>query len=492
MSRRTRAVSVATALGVAGALAALAQKQLADPAVRMRVQRSARVWRLTARNGLRYAGHRIRGAAADDARRAELDDRFALKTAEDVARELGEMKGALMKAGQLVSFVVEALPEPAQQALAALYADAPPMAPSLAEQVVREELGHDPEHVFLDWSSEPVAAASVGQVHRAVTRDGREVAVKVQYPGVGEAITADLANAERFYALLGSFTLKGLDTKGVVNELRERMVDELDYRKEAANQSELRTLFAGHPFVRIPEVVPAYSARRVITSEWVDGLPWAQMMERTEGDPSTRRHIGEVVWRFAQHSIHRLGLFNGDPHPGNYLFDPSRSASAMTVTFLDFGLVKRWTPGEWEELVPCLDGIIVHRDPERAVAAMERSGFLPVGHGLDAQDVYDYVSAPYRPYLVDEFTFDRDFMRDTLERVAALDGPYAPVAAVLNLPPSFVVLNRVVWGVSALLGKLEVTAPWRQMLLEYRVPGSPPATPLGEAEQRWLHGRTSS
>ena len=489
MNRRGRVVSAATAVGVAGALAALAQKQLADPVVRRRLERSARVWRLTARNGLRYAGHRVRGAAADDARRSELDAQFALRTAEDVARELGEMKGALMKAGQLVSFVVEALPEPAQHALASLYADAPPMAPSLAEQVVREELGHDPEHVFLDWSAEPVAAASIGQVHRAVTRDGREVAVKVQYPGVADAITADLANAERLYALLGQFTLKGVDTTAVIDELRDRMVEELDYRKELANQTSLRAEYSGHPWVRIPEVLPAYSASRVITSEWVDGLPWAVMMERTEGDAEQRRLIGEMVWRFAQHSIHRLGLFNGDPHPGNFLFHLPRHGGDLSVTFLDFGLVKRWTPGEWDELSPCLDAIIVHRDPERSVVAMERSGFLSAGHGLDPADVYEYVSAPYRPYLVDEFTFDRDFMRDTLERITALDGPLAPVAAALNLPPSFVILNRVVWGVSALLGKLGVTAPWRAMLLEYRVPGSPPATPLGEAEQRWLRER---
>ena len=203
----------------------------------------------------------------------------------------------------MVSFVVEALPEPAQNALASLYADAPPMAPGLAAQVVREELGADPEHVFLDWTAEPVAAASIGQVHRAVTVDGREVAVKVQYPGVGDTIVADLANAERLYALLGSLTLKGLDTTAVVDELRDRMVEEVDYQREAANQLELREAFHGHPVVRIPDVVARHSTRRVLTTGWVDGLPWS-------GDAGADRALiprpgvssGETVWRAAQHS----------------------------------------------------------------------------------------------------------------------------------------------------------------------------------------------
>ena len=513
MNRTGRVVSTATALGIAGALAEVARRQLADPAIRLRVQRSSRIWRLTARNGVRFAAHKVRGAGADEARRAELDERFALRTATDVANELGQMKGALMKAGQLISFIVEALPEEAQQALSSLYADAPPMSPTLAEGVVRDQLGDDPEHVFLDWAREPVAAASVGQVHRAVTRDGRDVAVKVQYPGVGDAIIADLSNAERMYALLSAFALKGLDTQSLVDELRDRMVEELDYRLEAANTTEFAAAFAGHPVVRIPRVVPEHSAERVLTTEWVSGMSWNAMMAATADDPVGRQQIGEIVWRFAQHAIHRLGRFNGDPHPGNYLFmrdepgshrhhlwhrdhggvaDVEGAVSPYTVTFLDFGLVKRWSPGEWDVLSPCLDAIILHRDPERTVAAMEESGFIAPGLGLDPQVVYDYVSAPYLPYLTDSFTFSRDFMRDTVGRVFDMSGPYGDVAGAMNLPSSFIVLNRVAWGVSALLGKLEVTAPWRAMLFEYTVPGSPPATPLGEAEMRWWHDRNAA
>src|SRR6185369_5214146 len=170
-------------------------------------------------------------------RRAALEEQFVIRSAEDVARELGHMKGAIMKAGQLVGFIAEGLPPEAQAALATLQADVPPMAPSLAESVIRAELGADPERVFLDWNPVPVAAASIGQVHRAVLRDGRIVAVKVQYPGVDKAIKSDLDNAETLYGLFASFALKNMDVKGLVDELRARMADELDYNHEAGCQS---------------------------------------------------------------------------------------------------------------------------------------------------------------------------------------------------------------------------------------------------------------
>ena len=443
----------------------------------IRWRRTARVWRLTARNALRYVVHRVRRFGNSGTRRADLDEQFALRTSQDVARELGNMKGALMKFGQLLSFIMEALPDDAQKALATLQSDATPMAPALAAKMVTDELGQPPERIFLDWQVAPIAAASVGQVHRAVTRDGRDVGVKVQYPGVADAIDSDLDNAEAFYRLGTAFVLKGLDAKGLVDELRSRMREELNYELEATNQAEFCTHFAGHPFVSIPAVVPETSTRRVLTSEWVDGLSWAEFESRA--DERARRHAGESIWRFAQYAVHRLRAFNGDPHPGNYKFTIDGD-----VTFLDFGLVKRWTPGEWEQLAPSLDAIIVHRDPERLVSVMEQIGFLRANHGLEPQQVYDYVSTPYTPYLTDTFTFTREFVRDAMATIIDVKGPHADVIERLNMPPSFVILDRVVWGVSAILGKLRVTAPWRSMLLEYR-DGGAPVTPLGEAEQAW-------
>jgi predicted unusual protein kinase regulating ubiquinone biosynthesis (AarF/ABC1/UbiB family) len=483
--KRTQAASLAGLATFAATLAAAvvaARQSTAGSPLTNRFHRSAKIWKLSARNSARFAVSKVRGAASPAERRAELDAQFAIRTAEDVAKELGEMKGVLMKAGQLVSFIFEALPDEAQAALATLQADAAPMAPSLAAGVVEGDLGRSPERVFLDWSDLPTAAASIGQVHRAVTHDGRDVAVKVQYPGVHEAIESDLDAAEVMYGMFSAMMLKGLDAKGLVNELRDRMREELDYRLEARNLTEFGGLFAGHPWVRIPGLVPELSSERVLTTEWVDGMSFDEFQRSASHD--TKQRAGEVIWRFAQLAVNQFGAFNGDPHPGNYKFHHDGS-----VTFLDFGLVKRWSTPEWDSLRPSLDAIIVHRDPERLLGAMEQSGFLRGGHGLEPQLVYDYVSSPYQPYLVDEFTFTRQWMIDTLARIIDVQGPHAEVIEALNMPPSFVILDRVVWGVSAILGKLEVSAPFRAMLLEY-VDDGEPATDLGAAEAAWRAGST--
>jgi predicted unusual protein kinase regulating ubiquinone biosynthesis (AarF/ABC1/UbiB family) len=441
-----------------------------------RLRRQLRIWRLTARNGLRWVRARARRFRASDERRAQIDADLALHTAEDVARELGDMKGAVMKLGQLVSFIAEGLPGPAQEALARLQQDVPPMAPELAASVVREELGDEPERLFLDWDPVPAAAASIGQVHRAVLRDGREVAVKVQYPGVGRSIRSDLANAEALYGLVAATAMRGLDAKGIVDELRARMFDELDYRLEARNQTEFAERFRGHPFVRVPAVVTDRSAERVMTSEWARGRTWSQF-EATATE-AQRQRAAEVLFRFAQRSILRHRAFNGDPHPGNYRFGDDGG-----VTFLDFGLVKRWSEGEWETLGPVLDRVLAS-DVGGTVRAMEAVGFIRPGHGLPDDRVFACVSAPYTPYLTEEHTFSRGFTASALDAVFNLQGPYGDVIPNLRLPPSFVILHRVVWGISALLGRLAATNRWRAILDEYRL-GAPPATALGEMEAAW-------
>jgi predicted unusual protein kinase regulating ubiquinone biosynthesis (AarF/ABC1/UbiB family) len=449
------------------------------------VRRSARLWRLTLRNAIRYAWHRVAGRRGDELRRHQLDQRFAVRTAQDVARELGQMRGVIMKAGQMASVLAEGLPEEARAALATLQADAPPMAPSLAAEVVARELGEQPERCFLDWQPIPVAAASIGQVHRAVTDDGAVVAVKVQYPGAAEAITADLDNADALYRLVSMFALKGLDSRALVNELRDRMGDELDYRREAEQQRWFAHAFHGHPALRIPAVIDRWSTGKVLTTEWVDGWNFDELVRH--GSPGACQRASEAMWRFAQHSLHRLGRFNGDPHPGNFRFDHDG-----TVTCLDFGMVKQYAPGEWERLRPCLDGIIVDRDPDALVAAMLEVGFLERAHGLDAQAVYDYVSAPYRPYLTDEFTFAPGFLKQAMGTIVDVRGPHRDVMARLNLPASFVVLNRVVWGVSGVLSRLHAHGPWRAMIMEYLKPDAPPATEMGAGEMAWWRGRSTT
>ena len=462
-------VALATALTFAG-----------SPHRRRQLGRQARIWRLTARRSVHFAGVKVRAVRATEARRAELEERFAIRSAQDVAEVLGGMKGAVMKAGQLLSFLAEGLPPEAQAALTTLLADVPPMSPRLAASVVREELGDDPERVFLEWGELPVAAASIGQVHRAVTADGRVVAVKVQYPGVDEAIRGDLDNAELLYGLFGAFRLKNLDVRALVDELRARMADEVDYELEAANQAEFGRRYAGHPFIRVPAVVPELSTRRVLTSEWVGGKRWDEFLAAST--ETERHHVAEVIYRFSQGSIHRFGLFNGDPHPGNYRFHDDG-----TVTFLDFGLVKRWSPGEWERLAPVLDAVLAG-DAAGTVGAMVEAGFLPVDHGIAPERIWEYVSTPYIPLLTERFRYTRTWVAHALQKLIDLPGEYGDLVAKLNMPPSFVILDRVVWGISGILGTLEAEAGWRAIVAEYREDALP-STPLGEIEARWLASR---
>jgi len=443
---------------------------------RERATRTARIARLFVRQAVGYVGTRVRGVGSGPPERAEIDERFAIRSAEEVTAQLGQMKGAAMKAGQMLSYLGEGLPPAAQQALASLQAHAPPMAPGLARQVVRDELGRDPEELFAVWEPDPVAAASIGQVHRAVAVDGRELAVKVQYPGVDRAIGADLANADGLLRLFSMFALKSVDTKALVEELRLRMAEELDYRIEAEHQMLFASRYENHPFIHVPAVVPEFSTMRVLTSEWVDGMGLDEFVE--EADEPTRQKAAEAVFRFAQASVYEHLVFNGDPHPGNYLFHPDG-----TVTILDFGLVKRWSDEDLATLFPLI-GPVLANDGPAAVAEMTRAGFLRPDHGLDPDAVWAYVRAPYRPYHSERFRFTREWVRETLGSVFDVYGPHRTVIDQLEMPASFVLVDRLVWGMASLLGRLGAENCWNAILAEYRE-GAPPATKLGEVEARW-------
>jgi predicted unusual protein kinase regulating ubiquinone biosynthesis (AarF/ABC1/UbiB family) len=472
--RRAAPVAAVGTLAAAGAGVGIA---LRDEDRRTRVDRQLRMWRLSVRRLLAWATLKVRGRRASEERRARMEEQFAIRTAQDVAEVLGNMKGAIMKAGQMVSFIADGLPPEAQAAMATLQAEVPPMAPSLAEQVIRDELGADPGKLFLEWEPVPRAAASIGQVHYAVMPDGREVAVKVQYPGVDRAIKSDLDNAELLYGMFAAFALKNMDVKAMVDELRVRMGDELDYRKEAHYQQEFADRYRGHPFIHVPDVVPERSAQRVITSEWVDGLSWKEFL--TTSTPEQKETAAEILFRFAEGSIWHHGVFNGDPHPGNYRFHPKKGR----VTFLDFGLVKRWAPGELETLSPILDAIL-RQDPPGLVEALVQAGFLPRDHGMPEDLIYEFCCQPYIPFQLERFTYTSKFVGQTLQRMLDLTGQYGDLIKSLNMPPSYVILDRVVWGFSALFGKMEVTASWGRLLSEY-LSDAPPSTELGRIEAEW-------
>ncbi len=445
---------------------------------RSRAERSLDLARVGARSSGSYVAHRARRAVAPAHQREHLDQQFQLRTAEAVAEALGNMKGALMKLGQMASYLDQGLPEHVRGALADLRQDAPPMSPELAAGVVVDELGRGPTEVFAEWDPVPVASASIGQVHRAVTHDGREVAVKVQYPGVDDAIRADLANVDLLFSATGML-FPGLDPKALVEELKARLVEELDYTLEADNQRLFAAYYEGHPFITVPGVVDELSTRRVLTTEWAPGVRFDQLASWSQEE---RNLAGEAIYRFVFGSLYRLKAFNGDPHPGNYLFQPGGR-----VTFLDFGLVKRFTPDEVRVFHDMIDTMVLHHDPAAFRRVIEDVGLLKAGEPFSDQEVEDYFGHFYEFVLEDRVTtIDEAYASETVRQVFDLTGPHGEIMKAANVPPSFVIIQRINLGLYAVLGELRATANWRRIAEEiWPFVDGPPSTPLGEEEAGW-------
>ncbi len=443
-----------------------------------RSARSAELARLGARVSTTAATNRARWLFASAARKEALDAELELRTAEDVAATLGNMKGALMKLGQLASFVDDGMPEPVRQALEQLQADAPPMSAELAAEVVRAELGAAPDRLFAEWDPVPIAAASIGQVHRAITRDGAAVAVKVQYPGIEDAIRADLASFDT--AMLPSgFLYKNFDAQPFIDEIRTRIGEELDYRIEAANQRLFADWYRSHPFIHVPDVVDALSARRVLTTELAEGARFAEL---DSWDEAERQLAGETIFRFVFRSLYRLQAFNGDPHPGNYLFRPGGR-----VTFLDFGLVKRYTDEEIDQLMDLADAMVVHPDLERARAAAERAGYYPPGAPVSSQEIYDYSATFWEMVLEDApFRFTPEYASEVVRRFFFGRATHGDAVKYANMPARWTVLQRINVGLIAILGRLGAEANWHRIALEiWPATDALPSTPLGLEEADW-------
>ena len=445
---------------------------------RTRTGRSLDLAKVGARSSGSYVVHRARRAVAPAHQRDHLDQQFQLKTAEAVAEALGNMKGALMKLGQMASYLDQGLPEHVRGALADLRQDAPPMAPELAAGVVEQELGAPPEEVFADWDPIPVASASIGQVHHAVTHDGREVAVKVQYPGVDDAIRADLANVDLLFSATGML-FPGLDPKALVEELKARLVEELDYTLEAESQRLFADYYEGHPFITVPGVVGELSTRRVLTTEWADGVRFEDLASWSQVE---RNLAAEAIYRFVFGSLYRLKAFNGDPHPGNYLFEPGGR-----VTFLDFGLVKRFTPDEVTVFHDMIDTMVLDHDPAAFRKVIEDVGLLKAGEPFTDQEVEDYFGHFYEFVLDDQVTtIDEAYASETVRQVFDLTGPHGDIMKAANVPPSFVIIQRINLGLYAVLGELHATANWRRIAEEiWPFVDGAPSTPLGEEEAVW-------
>ena len=483
----------ALAAGVVAAVAVTALRRRRDPSARdgggraalrarTRTQRRAELAKLGGRAGAGFAVHRARRVFASAERQAELDQQFELRTAEQVAEALGGMKGAFMKLGQMASYLDVGLPDHAREALAGLQQDAPPMSAELAAAVVERELGAPPDRLFAEWDPVPLASASIGQVHRAITRDDRAVAVKVQYPGVDEAIAADLDAAGVVFGAMG-LAFSGFDPGPLVDEIRARVIEELDYANEARNQQLFADFYRHHPFIHVPDVVAGLSTPRVLTTHLAEGVRFETM---ATWDQDERDLAAESIYRFVFRSLYRLQAFNGDPHPGNYLFQPGGR-----VSFLDFGLVKHFTQPEIDIFGDMIRAMVMDGDTARYRAIVERIGLLKPGTAVSDEQVHEYFSHFYEFVLHDEVvTITPQWSTDAVSRYFDPTGPYGPIIKAANLPASFVIIQRINLGLMAILGDLAATGNYRRIADElWPWVDGPPSTEMGKAEADWLAAR---
>jgi predicted unusual protein kinase regulating ubiquinone biosynthesis (AarF/ABC1/UbiB family) len=470
-----KARRLAAAAMASGAAAALTLVLLRRRPGRLRYDRGLAALRLFVRGGIRYAGSAPRMFAAAGEQRQQLREDLALQTAEDVADTLGAMKGVMMKIGQMASYVDGGLPPAVRHTLARLQDSVPPMSPQLAATVVEEELGAPPEHAFARWDPQPIAAASIGQVHRAVTLDGRAVAVKVQYPGITETIAADLRNVALLRRML-RFTAPAQDVDALLTELRDRIGEELDYRREAGNQRLLAAYYDGHPTIHVPAIVSELSTRRIVTSELSGGARFAELASWPQHE---RDLAAETIYRFVFRSLYEVGAFNGDPHPGNYLFQ-----GGGRVTFLDFGLVKHFTPAELQPLLQMARTVCVEHDHEAFRRSLEDAGFLRPGAPLSTQAIVEHLAVFYDTIREPgPLTITGDYASSVARRFFDLR---SPVAGYISVPRSYVILQRINLGLFAVLGELSATADWRAIAEEiWPFVQGPPSTPMGQAEAAW-------
>jgi predicted unusual protein kinase regulating ubiquinone biosynthesis (AarF/ABC1/UbiB family) len=354
----------------------------------------------------------------------------------------------------------------------------------LIRDVVESELGQPLERAFAEFETTPLAAASIGQVHRARLPDGQRVVVKVQYPGVAGAIQSDLKNADLLYSILGML-YTSLDPKPVVEELRARIGEELDYTHEATNQRAFHALYEGHPFIRVPRVMDRFSTARVLTSELIEGRRFSDVLGESL---EVRARYGEILYRFVFGSIFRFGVFNGDPHPGNYLFDEQGQ-----MVFLDFGCVKYFPLPmleRWRRFVSAhLEG-----DAAKFRELTIEFGFIPPDSDISAERLYRYFDYFYEPFQSDRvFRFDKGYTARSVRMVFRPGGEFSGLETKLNMPRDFVFANRLQWGVYSVLAELSAEGNFHRIHREY-IYDAEPSTELGRldaefwAEFRARHG----
>jgi predicted unusual protein kinase regulating ubiquinone biosynthesis (AarF/ABC1/UbiB family) len=450
-----------------------------------RVRRSAKLGTALGGQATRYAGTRAAGIARSQEGAKEKLDARHLETAKRMASVLGEMKGAAMKLGQLASFIdTEFLPpeyaELYQEELGKLRSSAEPMPWEKVEKVLDEEYLGDPlDELFEDIEHEAFAAASIGQVHRATLVDGRAVAVKIQYPGVAEALEADLANAGMLVRLAKALA-PGLDARAIATELRERVLEELDYEYEAQNHRTFARAYRNHPFIYVPDVVTRLSHRRVLVTEYVEGMQFDDVKELDEEE---RSRFGEIVYRFHFGSIYHLQHFNADAHPGNYIrMEDGR------VAFLDFGMTKRLDPEQIELEARAVDAAS-RKDPEGLREALHDLGFVKNPTKLDAERLMDHVMVVGGWYLEDrEYQVSARRVMKVIESTTDPRSEYYSLMRRESVPADELMGRRMETGVLAVLAQLGAKRNWHRIMREW-IYAEPAATELGEQEWEYFESR---
>ena len=416
-------------------------------------------------------GKRVTGLASDVIS-AEIQQR----TAEQLFSVLGQLKGGAMKFGQALSVFEAALPEevaaPYRQALTKLQEAAPPLPAATVHKVLAEQLGPDWRDRFVEFDDTPAAAASIGQVHRAVWRDPgyeaaggprhRDVAVKIQYPGAGDALLADLKQLSRLGGMFRAIQ-PGLDVKPLLAELRERITEELDYELEAESQRAFAAAYADDPDIFIPEVLDA--APRVLITEWVEGIPLSQIIR--EGTEEQRDEAGRLMAELHLSAPERAGLLHADPHPGNFRLLPDGRLGVI-----DFGAVARMPQGT-PEPIGRIAALALRGDADAVVEGLRAEGFVSRTESIDASAVLDFLRPMLEPIAADEFRFTRAWLRGEATRLASPRSPAYQLSRQLNLPPSYLMIHRVTLGSIGVLCQLEAKASYRS-ILERWLPGFAP------------------
>jgi predicted unusual protein kinase regulating ubiquinone biosynthesis (AarF/ABC1/UbiB family) len=418
---------------------------------------------------------------------------FHVRTAERYAELLGHSKGALMKAGQMLSFVSASPAVPAefqstyQAALARLRDDAPPMAGELAQTVLERELGRRALSAFAEFDWEPLAAASIGQVHAARLRDGRAVAVKIQYPGVADAIRADLKNTQllvTFLTLLGGLYTRRLnaDIRVAARDMSTRIVEELDYRLEAATQAEFAAHYRGHPFIHVPEVIGELCTGRVLTQELCLGRSWS---DAVGAERDLRNQWAEAIWRFVYGSYDRLGMINADPHPGNYLFHDDGS-----VSFLDFGCVQRF-PRDRTAMARTIVRACVRGDALETWRACVEAGYWRSSDPVSPEEVFAWWHEPFRYLWAEQpFTFTPEHAARWIEHRYSPTGPSANALRYLIMLNDCVAWTRIEVALVSVLAELHATNDWAAILAEYQ--GDAPITSMGRLDHAFFAERQAA